>query len=97
VLSGRLSYSVDGHARDLGPGECMHTPKGAVHGFRNAGTETARALIVLTPDIGAQYFRDIAEVGSAGGPPDRSRMLEIMARYGLVPFVRPPSEPPPGG
>lgn len=85
VIDGTLRYSVDGETRDLRPGDWMHTPRGAVHGFSNPHAETARALIVLTPDIGAQYFRDVAEVVNAGGPPDRTRLLAVMSRYGLVP------------
>jgi quercetin dioxygenase-like cupin family protein len=85
VLEGTLRYSVDGETRDLRPGDWMRTPRDSVHGFSNPHAETARALIVLTPDIGAQYFRDVAEVVNAGGPPDRTQLLAVMARYGLVP------------
>ncbi|MGH8319436.1 MAG: cupin domain-containing protein [Steroidobacteraceae bacterium] len=84
VLDGTLRYSVDKDIRDLRPGDWMHTPRGAVHGFSNPHDATARALIVLTPDIGAQYFRDVADVVNAGGPPDRMRLLAVMTRYGLV-------------
>ena len=85
VLEGTLRYAVDDTTRDLRPGEWMHTPRGAVHAFSNPHDETARALIVLTPDIGAQYFRDVATVVNAGGPPDRTQLLAVMARYGLTP------------
>lgn len=85
VLEGVLRYSVDGETRDLKPGEWMRTPRGSVHGFSNPHGTAARALIVLTPDIGAQYFRDVAEAVGAGGPPDRAKLLAVMARYGLVP------------
>ena len=84
VLEGTLRYSVDDDTRDLRPGDWMRTPRGSVHGFSNPHDERARALIVLTPDIGAQYFRDVANVVSAGGPPDRTQLLAVMARYGLV-------------
>ena len=85
VLDGLLRYSVDNITRDLRPGDWMHTPKGAVHGFSNPHEKSARALIILTPDIGAQYFRDTAAVINVGGPPDRTQLLAVMARYGLVP------------
>jgi quercetin dioxygenase-like cupin family protein len=85
VLEGVLRYSVDGVQRDLSPGECMSTPRGSVHHFSNPHSETARALIVLTPDIGAQYFRDVGAVISAGGPPDRAKLIGVMSQYGLVP------------
>jgi quercetin dioxygenase-like cupin family protein len=85
VLEGTLRYSVDNDTRDLRPGDWMRTPRGSVHGFSNPHDVRARALIVLAPDIGAQYFRDVAKVVSAGGPPDRTQLLSVMARYGLVP------------
>ncbi len=85
VLEGRLRYSVDGVDRDLSPGEWMFTPRGSVHHFSNPHESAARALIVLTPDIGAQYFHEVGSVINAGGPPDVPRLLGIMAKYGLVP------------
>lgn len=91
VLEGVLRYTVDDETRDLQPGEWMSTPRGAVHAFFNPGTETVRALVMLTPDIGAQFFRDVGEVANAGGPPDRARLLEVMTRYGLVPAVPKPA------
>ena len=93
VLEGTLRYSVDGVVRDLRPGDWMSTPRGSVHGFSNPHDRIARALIVLTPDIGAQYFRDVAAVVQAAGPPDRAKLLEVMSRYGLKPGV--PAAPPP--
>jgi len=63
----------------------MSTPKGVVHGFSNPFTEAASALIVMSPDIGAQYFKDVAVVVNAGGPPDRAALLSVMSKYGLVP------------
>ena len=84
VLSGVLRYSVNDEIRDLGPGEWMSTPRGAVHQFSNPGTETARALVMMTPDVGAQYFRDVAALAAAGGPPDRAKLVQVMTRYGLV-------------
>lgn len=84
VLEGTLRYSVDGETRDLTAGERMYTPKGSVHAFANPFDATAKALIILTPDIGAQYFRDIAEVVKVPGPPNPAAMAELMARYGLM-------------
>ena len=87
VLAGTLRYTVGDETRDLTPGNTMSTPKGVAHAFSNPFAETARSLIVLSPDIGAQYFRDVAALASAGGPPDRAALLAVMARYGLVPAV----------
>jgi quercetin dioxygenase-like cupin family protein len=84
VLDGVLRYTVDGETRDLAPGQRMYTPRGAVHAFSNPHERAARALVVLTPDIGAQYFRDVAAVANAPGAPNPARMVEVMTRYGLV-------------
>lgn len=94
VLDGVLRYSVDDQTRDLRSGEWMSTPRGAVHHFSNPTSETARVLVMLTPDIGERYFRDVAAVANAGGPPDRTKLMEIMTRYGLVPA---PPKPAPRG
>ena len=91
VLEGVLRYSVDDQTRDLNPGEWMSTPRGAVHQFSNPGSATARALVMMTPDVGAQYFLDVAAVVGAGGPPDRAKLMQVMTRYGLVPAAPKPA------
>jgi len=85
VLAGTLRYTVAAETRDLSAGQTMSTPKGVIHAFSNPFAETARALIVMSPDIGAQYFRDVAAVANRGGPPDRAALVSVMAKYGLVP------------
>ena len=93
VLEGTLRYTVDGVTRDLGAGESMGTPRGSVHGFSNPHGRVARALVINTPDIGAGYFREVAAAARAGGPTDRTKLVEIMRRYGLVPAA--PGAPSP--
>jgi quercetin dioxygenase-like cupin family protein len=87
VLEGTLRYTVGDETRDLAPGETMHTPRGTAHAFANPFAAPARALIILSPDIGAQYFRDVAAVVGGGGPPDKQALLQVMGRYGLVPVA----------
>jgi quercetin dioxygenase-like cupin family protein len=85
VLDGTLRYTVDEETRDLKPGDWMSTPRGSVHHFSNPAAEPARALVILTPDIGQEYFREVASVVNAGSPPDRAKLGQVMARYGLRP------------
>jgi len=85
VLEGTLRYTVGPDTRDLTPGQTMHTPRGTVHAFSNPFDSAARALIILSPDIGAQYFKDVAAVVNAIGPPDKAALVAVMTRYGLVP------------
>lgn len=92
-VEGVLTWTVDGELIDLGPGQALCIPRGAVHRFDNNGTEDVKALCVITPAaIGPQYFREAAEAvnAAAGGPPDRAKMVEIMRRHGLTPALPPP-------
>ena len=87
-LQGVLTWTVDGKRIDVGPGQALCIPRGAIHRFDNTGSENAKALCAITPAaIGPQYFREVAEVmtAAAGGPPDRVKMAEIMRRHGLTP------------
>ena len=91
-LDGVLTWTVDGRSIDVGPGQALCIPRGAVHRFDNLGQEDARALMVASPAlIGPEYFREVAAVmaAAAGGPPDVARVAEIYRRYGLTPA--PPS------
>ena len=85
VLEGILRYTVDDVSRDLRPGAWMFSPRGSVHQFSNACKEMARALVILTPDVGARYFREVAAVVNVGGAPDQARLSAVMSSYGLVP------------
>ncbi|HSD37588.1 MAG TPA: cupin domain-containing protein [Rhodocyclaceae bacterium] len=87
VLEGTLRYTVGAESRDLAVGQSMHTPRGTAHAFSNPFAEEVRALITLPPDIGAQYFKDVAAVVNAGGPPDKAALVAVMGRYGLVPVA----------
>ena len=87
-LEGVSTWTVDGGPIDVGPGQALCIPRGAIHRFDNNSARDAKALCVITPAaIGPQYFRESAEVinAAAGGPPDRAKMAEIMIRHGLTP------------
>lgn len=87
-LDGVLTWTVDGTPIDVGPGQALCIPRGAIHRFDNRGTSDAKVLCVITPAaIGPQYFREAFEVlrAAAGGPPDRAKLADIMRRHGLTP------------
>jgi quercetin dioxygenase-like cupin family protein len=91
-IAGVLTWTVDGMLIDVGPGQALCIPRGAIHRFDNNGSQDAKALCLITPAaIGPQYFREAAEVisAAAGGPPDRAKMMEIMRRHGLTPAPPP--------
>jgi quercetin dioxygenase-like cupin family protein len=85
---GVLTWTVDGRPIEVGPGQALCIPRGAVHRFDNLGSQDVKALYVITPAaLGPQYFRECAEVidATGGGAPDRARLAEIMRRHGLTP------------
>ena len=87
-IEGVLTWTVDGKRIDVGPGQALCIPRGAVHRFDNAGNQDVKALCAITPAaIGPQFFRESAAVikAAAGQPPDRVKMAEIMRRHGLTP------------
>ena len=86
-IEGVLTWTVDGTPIDVGPGEALCIPRGAVHRFDNLGSEDVKQLAFITPAImGPAYFREAAEVigAAAGGPPDRARMTDIFRRHGMT-------------
>ncbi|HZR24976.1 MAG TPA: cupin domain-containing protein [Vicinamibacterales bacterium] len=87
-IEGVLSWTVNGTRIDVGPGQALCIPRGAVHRFDNHGSQDVRAICAITPAaIGPQFFRESAAVinAAAGGPPDRAKMADIMRRHGLTP------------
>jgi quercetin dioxygenase-like cupin family protein len=92
-VEGVLTWTVDGKQVELGTGQVLCIPRGAVQRFDNNTNEDAKVLCLITPAaLGPQYFRECAEVinAAAGGPTDRARMTEIMHRHGLTPAPPPP-------
>lgn len=87
-IDGVLTWTVDGKQIDVGPGQALCIPRGAVNRFDNNTTQDVKVLCLITSAaISPQYFRESAEVinAAAGGPPDRAKLAEIMRRHGLTP------------
>jgi quercetin dioxygenase-like cupin family protein len=87
-LEGVLTWTIEGIQVDVGPGETVVIPRGAVHRFENTGHLDAKALGIVTPGrLGAAYFREVAAVlaAAAGGPPDLGAVGDVMRRHGLTP------------
>lgn len=85
-LAGVMTWELDGQKTRVGPGDVLFIPRGHIHHFANHETEDARNLGVITPGLlGPEYFREMADVINAGGPPDVERLMDIMRRHGLRP------------
>ena len=87
-LEGVLTWTLEGTPIDVGPGEALCIPRGAVHHFDNTRDVDAKALAIVTPGLlGPDYFREVAGIldAAAGGPPDLAAIAAVMRRHGLTP------------
>ena len=87
-LAGVLAWTIEGTPADVGPGDALCIPRGAVHRFDNVGDVDATALAIVTPGIlGPDYFREVAAVldAAAAGPPDLAAIAAVMRRHGISP------------
>ena len=87
-LEGILTWTVEGTPTDVGPGDALCIPRGAVHHFDNTRDVDAKALAIVTPGIlGPDYFREVGAIVDAtvGGPPDLVAIAAVMRRHGLTP------------
>ena len=86
-LEGVLTWTVEGDPTEVGPGETLCIPRGAVHQFDNLHETDAKTLAIVTPGIlGPDYFREVAAIldAAAGGPPDYAALGAVMNRHGLT-------------
>lgn len=86
-LAGVLTMTVDGCRSEIGPGDVLCIPRGAVHRFDNLHSTDTKTLAVVTPGVlGPNYFREMAAVlkTAAGGAPDPAAIAAVMRRHGLT-------------
>ena len=87
-LEGVLTWTLEDTPIDVGPGEALCIPRGAVHQFDNTCEVDARALAIVTPGIlGPDYLREVAAIldAAVAGPPDFAAIASVMRRHGLTP------------
>ena len=87
-LEGTLVWTIEGEPHEVGAGEVVCIPRGAVHHFANTGTIDAKALAIVTPGVlGPDYFREVAAIldSATAGPPDLAAIADVMRRHGLTP------------
>ncbi|HEX6952827.1 MAG TPA: cupin domain-containing protein [Gaiellaceae bacterium] len=87
-LEGLLTWTIEGTPTEVGPGQAVFIPRGAVHHFDNRGDVDAKALAIATPGtIGPDFFREVGALldAAAGGPPDLAALGAVMRKHGLTP------------
>ena len=82
VISGQLSYVIDGTEGVAGPGTLVHVPGGATHSYQfgQGGIE----MISMTSREGAsRMYVDFDREGSWDGS-DRAKLIALAAKHGQV-------------
>ncbi len=91
-VEGVSTWTVDGVSIEVGSGQMLCIPRGAVHGFGNYGEVDAKTLTIVSPaQIGPEFFHELIAVinAAAGGPPNAAQMMEVMNRHGIKPAFPP--------
>jgi quercetin dioxygenase-like cupin family protein len=83
LLEGEIEFLLGSELITAGPGDFVNVPRGTVHRFRNAGTETARLVLTFTPAGIERWFDETLEPAPNDVPvedvPDN--LDEVAARY----------------
>jgi quercetin dioxygenase-like cupin family protein len=89
-LEGTVTWTVNEADVQVGPGQALCIPRGAKHRWANNGSVPAKQLTVISPGVmGPEYFREVRQLLSAGGPPNPLAMAETMKRHGMIPELPP--------
>jgi mannose-6-phosphate isomerase-like protein (cupin superfamily) len=85
-MNGIVTWTIGGEKIKVVPGRTLHIPRGTAHAYGNLHNATARMMCILTPGlVGPEYFRELAAVLRADGPPDIVGISNVMMRYGVIP------------
>jgi quercetin dioxygenase-like cupin family protein len=82
IIEGRVSFFMNGTWTDLFPGDCVYSPRGSVHGFKNNTDQPIRVFINIAPAGFEDFFAQAAEEW-AKPERDMSRITTIAEKYGL--------------
>ena len=93
-LDGVITFTVDDIPIDVGPGQTLCIPRGAVHRFDNNGRTDVKGFCAVTPaGLGPDFFREAAAIydEAKAGPPDRAKLTDLMRRNNITPAIPPPA------
>ncbi|WP_260190492.1 cupin domain-containing protein [Actinophytocola gossypii] len=102
ILSGEFEFFSAGRTFAATAGDLVHVPRGTLHGVRNVGESTARALTIYTPGGMDRYFTAVGTpeglpgAGPAPLSPEQLRAaVEQAPAHGLIIPPPPDGGPPP--
>jgi quercetin dioxygenase-like cupin family protein len=81
VLEGTCTFRLGDQTVVAAAGDFVNVPRGLVHGFRNAGTETARMILTFTPSGIERFFEETLERVLNPADPTPDNIEEVAVRY----------------
>jgi quercetin dioxygenase-like cupin family protein len=81
IVEGRVDFFINGTWTELSPGDCVYSPRGSVHAFKNNTDEPIRVFINIEPSGIEHFFAEAAEEW-AKPKRDMSRIITIAEKYG---------------
>jgi quercetin dioxygenase-like cupin family protein len=88
IVEGRVDFFLDGIWTKLSPGDCVNSPRGSVHGFKNNTDQPIRVFINITPSGIEHFFSEVAEEW-AKPERDMRRIIALAEKYGHHHLVNP--------
>ncbi len=81
VVEGRIEFRLGDDLIEAGPGDFVNVPRGTVHCFRNAGSDTARMVLTFTPAGMEKFFEETLVPAPNGVHEAPDNIGEVAARY----------------
>ena len=81
IVEGRVDFFLDGTWTELSPGDCVYSPRGSVHGFKNNTDQPIRVFINITPSGIEHFFFEAAEEW-AKPEHDMRHIIALAEKYG---------------
>ena len=101
VLEGAFEFFLNGETMNVGPGDFVKVPDGAVHAFTCTGPSPGRLLCVNAPgamhdtfftEAGEALADDVTDVPEPDGPPDVPAIMAVANKVGMT--ILAPSDAP---
>ena len=82
ILEGELDIQVNDNKFTAPVGTTVFLPKGIPHTFHNSGSQTVRALVVLSPGGLEGFFAEVEPLVTQAEP-DMAAIVKMAAKYGI--------------
>jgi mannose-6-phosphate isomerase-like protein (cupin superfamily) len=66
IVEGRVSFLINGIWTDMFPGDCVYSPRGSVHAFKNTTDQPIRVFVHTAPAGIERFFAEAAEACATG-------------------------------